>query len=73
MSRCPEVDIHLPAGMRASEDSEHLIVHCLWCKDEAVYRGGYVSLRTLVADAKAHAASCPRRKGVLTNSEALSE
>lgn len=55
----PEITASLPAGMVATEDEDHLTVHCLRCGQELAYPCRQATPARILADAAAHAARCP--------------
>ena len=54
MVRVPELDCQLPAGMRAYETADELILICARCDDQSVNPVRYAGLQTVLADARSH-------------------
>lgn len=62
MSLVYELEILMPVGMHAFEDTESVWLHCLWCGDEIRYTRNGPSADHLVADARQHRERCQTRR-----------
>ncbi len=58
MWQVKDLDFLLPVGIHVYEDSESVMLHCLWCGWESRYAAGGPSGDQLVKDARAHQCGC---------------
>lgn len=68
-----DLDILMPVGIHVYEDSDSVMIHCLWCGDELRYARGGPGADKLVSDARTHRENCQARRWAIETTGPLNE